>query len=452
MEFLTTLVAFLVAISILVTFHEAGHFLVARALGVRILRFSIGFGPALWERKFGADATEFRIASIPLGGYVKMLEESPEQPLADADRGRAFNTLAPARRMLIAVAGPGANFLLAILVYVAVGFMGIPGIAPIIGSISPQGFIAQHSDLRLGDRIQQINGVAIHNWQDVRVRLLAAAVNQENAQIVVSDPAGVRRTLRLPLGKLPQDSVGTGFLSQVLGMGPYLPPVVGTVLPHSPAAKLGIRPGDKILAVAQQKTFSWQELAQLIAAEPAKAVQIQWQNPQGIVHSGQIALQTVLSQGKPEGYLGITLAPLPKSLIVLHRRGVAEAIGYGAQQTWVVTSLSLEMIWRMVQGTVSTSNISGPIGIAEVAGQSFSAGFAPYLSFLALLSISLGVINLFPLPVLDGGHLVFAFAEMLRGRPLPPEWVQKAQMIGIVLILMLLFLALYNDTVRMLKP
>ena len=449
---LTTLLAFIIAISILVTFHEAGHFFVARSLGVRILRFSVGFGPAIWQRSFGKDATEFRLAAIPFGGYVKMLEENPEETLPPADRGRAFNTLAPGKRILIAVAGPGANFLLAILLYALVGTIGIPGIAPIIGSIDPHGFVAQHSRLQIGDRIVQINGAQIHDWQDFRQHLLTAAVNQQPAQIMLRDASGRAGQVELPLQKLPADSVGSGFLTEVLGLGPYLPPVVGSVMPHSPAARLGLRAGDKITAVAGHKTFSWQEVAQRIEAEPAKAVRIEWQDPEGQVHGGEVSLQTVLARGKTEGYLGITLAALPKSLIVQHRRDPLAAMAYGARQTWTVTSLSMEMIWRMIQGAVSTNNISGPIGIAEVAGQTFAAGFTPYLSFLALLSVSLGVINLFPLPIFDGGHVVFAVAELLRGRPLPPEWMQKAQMIGIVLILMLLFLALYNDIVRMLKP
>ncbi|MEL5849402.1 MAG: RIP metalloprotease RseP [Candidatus Igneacidithiobacillus chanchocoensis] len=452
MNILITLLAFIVAVSILVTFHEAGHFFVARALGVRILRFSVGFGPALWQRRFGADAIEFRLAAIPFGGYVKMLEAAPGETVPDSDRGRAYNTLPPTRRMLIALAGPGANFVLAIFLYAAVGMLGIPGIAPIIGHVDPHHIVAQHSTLQAGDRIDSVNGVAVHDWESLRQQLLAAAMNEQTAKLVLRNAQGQAEETALPLQKLPKDSIASGFMTEVLGVGPYLPPVIGQVLPHSPAAALGLQPGDRILAVSGQAIYSWQDVVRAIEKQGVQQTSLRWQNPQGRVQAGQVQLQMILSQGKPEGYLGVTLAPLPKSLIVLHRRGLLAAIGYGARQSWSVASLSVEMIWRMLQGTVSTRNISGPVGIAEVAGQSFVAGVAPYLSFMALLSVSLGVLNLFPLPVLDGGHVLFALAEILRGRPLPPEWMQKAQMIGIVLILMLLFLALYNDTVRMLKP
>ncbi|WP_312260880.1 RIP metalloprotease RseP [Candidatus Igneacidithiobacillus taiwanensis] len=452
MNILITLLAFIIAVSILVTFHEAGHFFVARALGVRILRFSVGFGPALWQRRFGADAIEFRLAAIPFGGYVKMLEATPGETVPDGDRGRAYNTLPPARRMLIAIAGPGANFVLAIFLYAAVGMLGIPGIAPIIGHVDPHHFAAQHSTLQAGDRIESVNGVAVHDWESLRQQLLAAAMNEQAAKLTLRNAQGQAEETVLPLQRLPKDSVGPGFLGEVLGLGPYLPPVIGRVLPHTPAATLGLQPGDRILTIGGQPIYSWQDVVHAIEKQGVKQTSLRWQTPQGRLQEGQVQLQMILSQGKPEGYLGVTLAPLPKSLIVVHRRGLLPAIGYGAQQSWSVASLSVEMIWRMLQGSVSTRNISGPVGIAEVAGQSFVAGVTPYLSFLALLSISLGVINLFPLPVLDGGHVLFALAEILRGRPLPPEWMQKAQMIGIVLILMLLFLALYNDTVRMLKP
>jgi len=453
MAVLITLLAFLIAMGVLVTFHEFGHFWVARRLGVRILRFSLGFGPPLWQRQVGKkEPFALQLAAIPLGGYVKMLEEEPDKPLAVADQGRAFNTLAPWRRAIIALAGPGANLLLAVLLYALVGLIGIPGIAPIIGVVKPQGFAAQHSSIVPGDRILQVNDRIIRDWHELRMRLLAAAVDGQTIHLLVQRPGGQKLHVDLPLQELPPDSVGRDFLTDRLGLEPYIPPVIGQVSPHSPAAGAGLRTGDRILSIDGKQIYSWQDLARAIEEHPAEKIRLRWSTSAGRQQERSVSLGMVLAQGKRMGYLGIIAAPLPKDLMVQVQRNPVQAVSYGVRQTWMVTSLTLEMIVRMIQGKISTNNISGPIGIAEVAGQSLVAGPAPYLAFLALLSVSLAVINLLPLPVLDGGHILFAAIEIVRGHPLSTEWMQKAQMIGIVLILMLLFLALYNDTVRMLKP
>ncbi len=446
-----TLLAFLLTTGILILFHELGHFWMARLFHVRILRFSIGFGPFLWSRRLGRDQTEFGIATIPLGGYVKMLGETPDEPLGPADRPRSFTGLHPARKFLVAAAGPLANLVLAVVAYAITAMAGIPGIAPVVGEVDPQGMAAR-AGLQAGDRVLAIGGRPVSDWQDVRMRLLAAAVGGTKVTLDVRAPGGMRREVRINLGHLPPDSIGSGFVSRTIGLGPYLPPVIGSVVPHSPAAGLGLRPGDRILDVNGQPVSSWQVFARIVEAHPMEEIQVRWQDARGQVRGGPVRPGLYLFQGRAIGRLGVTLAPLPASLVVLHQRSPLQALEYGMGETVRISRLTLEMLWRMVQGVASTSNISGPITIAQMAGESLELGVGPYFSFLALISVSLAILNLLPVPVLDGGHLVFHGVEWVTGRPVPPAVVQKAQMIGIVLLLMLLLFAFYNDLSRLLKP
>jgi len=451
MGLLLTLLAFVVAIGLLILVHESGHFWVARAMGVQVLRFSIGFGKPLLRWQRSPEDTEYVLAAIPLGGYVKMLGEQDGSSLPPAQRARAYDQLPPARRFLIALAGPAANFVLAVVAYAAVALIGIPGLAPIVGTVSPDG-LAARAGLEPGDRILAVNGHAVSTWEDLRMDLLAAAVGAEHLQLRVRSAQGKVESLALSLRDLPADSVGAGFLEKILGLGPYLPPVVGTVLADSPAAKAGLQPGDRILAVDGRPVFSWQELAHRIEAHPHQRILLRFAH-RGAVEERSLTTEYVLdAQGQPQGRIGITMAALPADLIVRKERGPLAALVYGARQTWSMSVLTVQMLGQMIAGRVSPSNISGPIGIAEAAGASFAAGLAPYLAFLALISISLGVLNLLPIPVLDGGHLLFCVVEMVVGRPLSAAVVQKAQMIGIVLLLMLMSFAFYNDILRLLKP
>lgn len=452
MHILGTLLAFVVAIGILVLVHESGHFGMAKWMGVKVLRFSIGFGPALVARRFGKDRTEYVIAALPLGGYVKMLGEEGGEVMAAEDRPRAFDALPPRKRFLIAAAGPAANLLFAVVAYAGVAWLGIPGLAPIIGDVRP-GSLAAQAGLTPGERVTAVAGQSIHSWEDLRLDLIAAAVGRSATRIDIISAAGVRQSHSLPFGKLPADVIGPNFLSHAVGVEPYLPVRVGAVQPASPAQRAGLQVGDRILAVNGQRIGTWDTFLHLVESHAGQALQLQVATVSGQAQVLTVTPETVRNaQGRTIGRIGMALAPLPKDLIVIEHRGFITGLVYGAERTWQMSAMTVEMMLRMVQGFVSPDNISGPITIAEFAGQSAQAGLAPFLAFLGLVSISLGILNLLPIPVLDGGHLFFYTLEMIRGVPLSTSVMQKSQQIGIVLLMLLISFAFYNDIMRLLTP
>ncbi|MHB1750392.1 MAG: RIP metalloprotease RseP, partial [Acidithiobacillus sp.] len=352
----------------------------------------------------------------------------------------------------IALAGPMANLLFAIVAYAGVAWLGIPGLAPIVGLVQDHSLAAQ-AQLRPGERITMLDGRPVYTWEDMRMGLLSAAVARTPVTLQTMRSDGAQVTHVLSLQTLTTDTVGPDFISKVIGMEPYLPAVIGAVEPHSPAQLAGLRAGDRIVAMNGHPIPSWESLARHVESHPDKVIQLRYLTAQGLAKAVSLTPQMFLDKaGKPVGRIGVIMAPLPKNLIVLRERGPLEGLIYGVRTTWQMSLMTVEMIVRMVQGFVSPDNISGPIAIAEFAGQSAQAGLAPFLSFLGLISISLGVLNLLPIPILDGGHLVFYAVEMVRGKPLPAAVVQKAQQIGIVLLLMLMSFAFYNDIMRLLTP
>ncbi len=452
MQILETIGAFILAIGILVLIHESGHFAVAKLMGIKVLKFSVGFGPTLISRRWGRDQTEYVIAALPLGGYVKMLGEQGGEPVPAEDSKRAFDNLAPGKPCRAAWRGPMANLLFAIVAYAGVAWLGIPGLAPIVGLVQDHSLAAQ-AQLRPGERITMLDGRPVYTWEDMRMGLLSAAVARTPVTLQTMRSDGAQVTHVLSLQTLTTDTVGPDFISKVIGMEPYLPAVIGAVEPHSPAQLAGLRAGDRIVAMNGHPIPSWESLARHVESHPDKVIQLRYLTAQGLAKAVSLTPQMFLDKaGKPVGRIGVIMAPLPKNLIVLRERGPLEGLIYGVRTTWQMSLMTVEMIVRMVQGFVSPDNISGPIAIAEFAGQSAQAGLAPFLSFLGLISISLGVLNLLPIPILDGGHLVFYAVEMVRGKPLPAAVVQKAQQIGIVLLLMLMSFAFYNDIMRLLTP
>ena len=448
---LVSLLSFIVAIGVLVTVHEFGHFWVARRVGVRVLRFSVGFGRPLWRRE-GRDGTEYVIAAIPLGGYVKMLDER-EGVVPPAERERAFNRKGVGARMAIVAAGPAFNFLFAVLAYWAVFSLGVPGLKPVVGEVRPASPAAL-AGFRPGDEILRVGDERTPSWQLAAFALLEAAAERRAVEVEVRTPEGTRAVRRLDLagGEALAES---GHLLETLGLAPWrprLPPVIDAVEPGGPAARAGLRPGDRVRAVDGRPVEDWEDFVRVVRASPGRTLRLE------IERAGrrlEVALVPAARASGDErvGYIGARVR-VPRELFegqrVVVRYGPLAALGEGLERTWDMTALTVRMLWRMVVGEASVRNLSGPLSIAQYAGQSASLGLVSFLSFLAVVSVSLGVINLLPVPILDGGHLLYYAIELVRGRPLSEQAQALGQRIGIVLLGLLMALALYNDVARLL--
>jgi len=446
-----SVLAFIVALGILVTFHEFGHFWVARRLGVKVLRFSVGFGKPLFRKQLG-DGLELQVAALPLGGYVKMLDER-EGEVADAEAHRAFNRQTVGRRFAIVAAGPLANFLLAALLYWLMLMVGIGGLRPVIGEVEP-GSPAAEASLRSGDEIVRVAGSGTPTWQQVHVRLLDAAFGSETVALVVRGEGGVEREVALPIDN-PGELSEPGNLLPALGLSrhmPELPPVLGEVTPDGAASAAGLEGGDRITAAAGRAIGSWSELVEVIHAHPGESFEVE---PRRDGRTRRLELTPAPRQRQSEtvGFIGAR-PEVPEDLLdelrTEYRLGPLAAVPGAVERTWRMTRLTVEMLGRMVVGQVSLKNISGPINIARYAGESASVGLVPFLGFLAIVSISLAILNLLPIPVLDGGHLLYFVIEMVRGQPLSEEAQAFGQQLGLAALILLMGLAVYNDLARLL--
>lgn len=450
---LISFLAFLVAISILIAVHEFGHFWVARKLGVKVLRYSLGFGRPLWKRTFGKDNIEFVVASLPLGGYVKMLDER-EGPVEAAELDRAFNRQAVWKRFAIVFAGPAFNFLFAILAYWLMFVVGVTGVKPVIGEVLPE-TPAAVAGLKPGDEIVRIQDKPTPIWDVAIRRLIPALVDHEAVTLEVRSGQGYPRSLVLDLHNVDSD-LEPGELFKSIGFVPWRPavlPEVGRIQPGSPAERAGLQAGDRILAVDGQAIDDWQQLVEYVTVRPDQDLQLRIQRGDQqlelLLHTERVEVE-----GKVIGRMGIgpaRIADIPPEMKTSYRYPVFASIGKSVAQTWDNTILTFRMIGKILAGEVSVKNLSGPINIAVYAGYSASAGLARFLDFLAIVSISLGVLNLLPIPVLDGGHLMFYLVEMVRGRPVSDEVMELGQRIGIVLLLLLMSVAFYNDIARLLN-
>lgn len=440
--------AFIFAIAVLVAVHEWGHFWVARRLGVRVLRFSIGFGGKLWGRT-GRDGTEYWVSAIPLGGYVKMLDER-EGPVEPEQLHQAFNRQSAWTRILIVAAGPGLNFIFAIIAYWVIFLIGIPGMKPLLAEV-PRDSAAYAAGLRGGEEVVALDDATIVTWNELRTELLKSALRGDSVRLQLRMPEGDRETVSLDLSSLPADPER---LFPALGMNPYQPriePVLGTIEANSPAEQAGLRSGDKVLSADGLPIDDWVDLVDWIRARPNTVGTL------GILRAGEpLELQiTVGAIGEGEARAGrigagVDVSPeLWQDLRATRKYGPLQAFPAAVVQTWDLSVLTLKLMGRMLVGEVSWRNVSGPIQIAQYAGYTASVGLVSFLSFLALVSVSLGVLNLLPVPVLDGGHLLYYGLELVRGKPLSEDIQMMGQKVGIALLLGLMCVAFYNDISRL---
>jgi regulator of sigma E protease len=437
---------FLVALALLIVIHEYGHFWVARRCGVKVLRFSVGFGKPLW-RYVDKAGTEFVLAPFPLGGYVKMLDER-EGDVDEQDKDRAFNRQSLAKRSAIVAAGPAANLLFAILAYWLLLVTGIPGIKPLIEQVETDS-IAWQSGLLPGDEITRVDDRETPTWNSVFKALLLHAEQGSTANVNVLS-GGTEKSVHLSVPQLELSKAGQ--LLTELGLTPLRPeiaPVLGQIIDDSPASKAGLKAGDTLIAANGESLNSWNQWVDLIQDKAGQVLTIT------VERQGQyVELQLTPEAGDDgQGRIGAAVdvenSELPAELQAELQFGPLAALQEAVIQTWLFTSSTLKSLWGMLTGNVSTENLGGPISIAQIAGSSAEQGFISFVSFLAMISITLGILNLLPIPMLDGGHLVLFLMEAIRGKPIPEEVQIRGQQIGLFLLLMLMFLAFFNDLSRL---
>ncbi len=445
---MSSLIYFIVALAILITVHEFGHFWVARRCGVKVLKFSIGFGKPIWQRR-GKDGTDYVLALIPLGGYVKMLDER-EGKVDESELDSAFNRKSLAARTAVVAAGPLANIIFAIAAYWLIFVIGVAGLRSIVGDVkmdSP----AAYANLQVGDEIAAVNGHKTPTWTSVHNALMTIAHEGGTANIRV-DTAGVETERSIEVPKLDLGVENPRPILTLLGISPIridLKPVIGRVVQDMPADKAGLKTGDILLEHDGRVITNWTDWVELIRASSGKSLPILLERD-----GNQLALTlTPIKSDDNFGQIGASVdashTTFPEDLKTELRYGPLDAIGRAVATTWQFTSLTVKSIAGMLAGDISSKNIGGPISIAQFAGASGDRGFISFLGFLAVISISLGILNLLPIPVLDGGHLVLFFIEWVKGSPVSEQAQIQGQKIGFLLLMSLMFLAFFNDLSRL---
>ncbi|BBQ52125.1 sigma E protease regulator RseP [Aeromonas jandaei] len=441
--------AFVVALGLLVAVHEFGHFWVARRCGVKVERFSIGFGKAIW-RRLGKDGTEYVLALIPLGGYVKMLDGRVDE-LKPGDEQYAFNHKSVWARMAIVAAGPMANFVFALFALWLMFMIGVPAVKPVIGEVRPASIVAEAGILP-GMEIVGVGDEQTGDWESVTYALLSH-LGDQSVTLKVKAPQtsyATDKNLSLDNWKFDPDRESPIGSLGIVPLGGKVLPVVSAVVAKSASEKAGLQVGDRIKRVGEQEITEWAQFVELVQHAPGAQLQV-------VVERNNRDLDVTLTpdtrkvQGKLVGFVGLSpqLVPLPDEYRILLQYGPLQALWQGAQKTWSLITLTFDMIGKLVAGIVSLDNLSGPISIAKGAGSSADYGLVYFLSFLALISVNLGIINLFPLPVLDGGHLVYFLIEAVTGKPVSERIQEVGFRIGAAILMLLMGIALFNDFARL---
>ena len=454
MTLLWSVLGFVVAVSLLVAVHEYGHFWAARKLGFKVLRFSVGFGPALWRRVAGADQTEYVLAALPLGGYVKLLDER-EGPVDAAEVSRAFTRRPPWQRILVLLAGPGFNFAFAILLlWGMLWIVGSPDVRAVVGGVAA-GSPAARAGLRADDEIIRLDDALVQGRGDVVLGLIDAMSGDGVTRLAVRSASGAERELELRVDDPAERRALTEPAALMRGVGlrfwsQPVPARIGRVLPAGPAEQAGLQVGDLITAIDGEPVGDFVAMGEALAARPNREVAIRYERG-GVLATTTVRTSADLVDGREVGRIRVeTLpsAPLPDSMIVHRHFGPVQALGESLQRAWDMTVLQAKMFARMIIGQVSLKNLSGPITIAEYAGDSARSGLTGFVGFLVLISLSLGFLNLLPIPMLDGGQIIYQSIEWIKGSPLSERVQAAGQSVGIALLFLLMGVALFNDLAR----
>ena len=444
MHTLHTTLAFIVAIALLVFVHEFGHFIVARRLGIRVEKFSIGFGPALLSWRSRDREVEYVIAAIPLGGYVKMLGETPDEQgeeakaaLSPEERLRAFDVQPVWKRASVSVAGPLFNFLFAILAFMVVGWVGQYVTPPVVGVVSPAS-VAEQAGIMAGDRIASVNGHDVRSWTQIEEHL-KDAVNSDATLGIERGGAMTHVSLHVPPSA--KEPLLVNVSESLVGISPGMRVMVDSVLADSPSAKAGLLSGDLISQVDGEAVQTVRDFVDAVRSHGGRRMVL------NVERKGINLIVPIVPEKTVDGVgrIGARMAAEPLRPPVLYRMGLIEGVRYGFVRTWDMTVLTLDVMGKMLTAAISPENLGGPIAIAQLAGRTAELGFASFCAFLALISVNLGVLNLLPIPILDGGHLAYLAVEKLRGRPLSLKMMERTQMVGLTLIVLLMIFAFYND-------
>ncbi len=447
------LAAFAVVLGVLIIVHELGHYLAARWCGVKVLRFSVGFGRVLWQRELGRDRTEWALSIFPLGGYVKMLDER-EGEVGASEAYRAFNRQGVGKRSIIVAAGPLANFFLAIVLYWVVFMHGSQELLPVLGT-PPESSPAAVAAIQNGEQVRLVDGQPVATWNDLRWLLLEKAVDHDSVDLEVINDKGEIAFRRLALQRVAVEGWEGDALDH-LGIRfyrPNTPPVIGEVVKGSPGARVGLMAGDRIVAVDGKAIDWWTEFVTVVRSSAGKPLRIDIQRGDAIL-AFEVVPDAVVERGRSVGKIGVAVKEGPgarREIRTFVHYGFFEAGRLALAETWNKSVFSLVMMGKMLVGEVSWKNLSGPVTIADYAGQSARLGLDYYLKFMALVSISLGVLNLLPIPVLDGGHLLYHMIEVVRRRPLSERSMEISQRFGMSILFALMAFAFFNDIARLLN-